>query len=93
MLYRASTPISPDGSLLTRGFARKSLDRPETAYGLTSRLREADGTRRPTTPAASELFHSPRSVSDAGIRVRNDVSFFHRLMRPALNRQACSVPA
>ncbi len=66
------------------GLTVTSLVRSEITYGLMSRLRVPSGTSSPTTVAAREYIISPSPVPlMAGTRVRNDDSFFHRLLRSA----------
>src|SRR5688572_1536403 len=65
----------------------------EIAYGLSSRFLELDGVSIPTRVAAEENFVTPRTVYDAGIRVRCTVSFFERIVRRMLTPHTCCRPS
>ena len=54
---------------------------PRSTYGLISRFFEPAGASRPTSVAASDTWIAPRCPSAAGMRVRYEISFFHRLSR------------
>ena len=66
MLYFASTPTSPSGSLARGGVATWSVVMLPMAYGFSSILREGGGASRPTRVANSEAEKSARPSPNAG---------------------------
>src|SRR5688572_23097997 len=56
----------------------------EIAYGLISRFLAPDGADNPTSCAASDACWMPPCPRARGTGVRNDSSFFQRLVRNAL---------
>ena len=70
------------------GWTVRSVVRSVRTNGLTSRFLAAGGTSRPTTVAAAEICRKARLPRATGMRVRNESSFFHLVIRSTLNPHA-----
>jgi hypothetical protein len=90
--YFTSAPTSPMSRFaIARVDARAPLAL-AMAYGLTSMFFDSGGTVRPTMCAARDAMWIPPCPCAFGVGARKDSSFFHLLVRKALNPQTCVSP-
>ena len=90
--YFTSMPPSPPILFEIAGVEDRSLVRSAMAYGLISMLRDPGGASSPVSAAPSETWKWPRPLSAAGIGVRYEISFRHRLRRRTCRPHVWSRP-